>query len=302
MFGGGIVGHLGGRLMDMNTNPSKMKSSLKHVVAVAKSMVKSASMPQVSAAKGSVVDLDTQFVADIPLASVIEKNLQSFEVRDWRTYFSSKLSGRGLEIGPLHRPMVKHAGMQVEYIDRCTVAELREHYPELNELPLVEPDIIGDAENLAPIADQSYDFLISAHVIEHMKNPLGSLEQWCRVVKPGGKIYMIVPDKRAIFDKHRVRTTLGHIILDYRRPSAERDFEHYLDYAIHVHDQRDSAALVEADRLVATDYSIHFHVFIPTDVINLLNWFSENVRPLRILEGPCMTPGSDEFHFMLEVG
>lgn len=287
--------------MDMNTNPSKMKSSLKHVVAVAKSMVKSASMPQVSAEKGSVVDLDTSFVADIPLASVIEKNLQSFEVRDWRTYFSSKLSGRGLEIGPLHRPMVKHAGMQVEYIDRCTVAELREHYPELNELPLVEPDIIGDAENLAPIADQSYDFLISAHVIEHMKNPLGSLEQWCRVVKPGGKIYLIVPDKRAIFDKHRVRTTLGHIILDYRRPSADRDFEHYLDYAIHVHDQRDSAALVEADRLVETDYSIHFHVFIPTDIINLLNWFSENVRPLRILEGPCMTPGSDEFHFMLEV-
>ena len=288
--------------MDMNTNPSKMKNSLKHVVAVAKSMVKTASMPPLSAEKGSVVELDTSYTADIPLASVIEKNLQSFEVRDWRTYFAGQLSGRGLEIGPLHRPMVKHAGMQVEYIDRCTVAELREHYPELNDLPLIEPDIIGDAENLAPIPDRSYDFLISAHVIEHMKNPLGSLEQWCRVVKPGGKIYLIVPDKRAIFDRHRVRTTLGHIILDYRRPSADRDFEHYLDYAIHVHDQRDSASLVEADRLVATDYSIHFHVFIPTDIINLLTWFSANVRPLKILEGPCMTPGSDEFHFMLEVG
>ena len=115
----------------------------------------------------------------IPQAVVEESNLQSFEVRDWRKHFSSQLSGKGLEIGPLHRPMVRHDGMDIDYIDRCTVAELREHYPELEDLPLVEPDIIGDAENLKVVDDSSYDFLISAHVIEHMKNPLASMEHWC---------------------------------------------------------------------------------------------------------------------------
>lgn len=283
-------------------SPRSMKHSMRYLVQRTKAFVKTAGQPALSRERESTVDLATEHVADIPQASVIETNLQRLEVHDWRTHFSSQLEGKGLEIGPLHRPMVKHDRMHVEYIDRCTVAQLREHYPELNDLPLVEPDIIGDAETLEPIADATYDFLISAHVIEHMKNPLGSLEQWCRVVKPGGKIYMIVPDKRVIFDKHRVRTTLPHIILDYLRPSADRDYEHYLDYAIHVHNQHGLDAIAEADRLIRTDYSIHFHVFIPTDVIRLIEWFSANVRPLRIVEGPSMAPGSDEFHFMLEVG
>lgn len=237
----------------------------------------------------------------MPQADMEERNLQRCEVEDWRSYFAEQLSGRGLEIGPLHRPMVRHEQMQVEYIDRCTVEELRKHYPELNELPLVEPDIIGDAETLAGVADEAYDFLISAHVIEHMKNPLASLEQWCRVLKPGGLIYMIVPDKRVTFDKKRVRTTIAHMVLDYLRPSDERDYEHYLDYAVHVHDKKGSEAVAEADRLRETDYSIHFHVFLPSDVLGLFEWFNENIRSIEVQEGPVMAPGSDEFHFLLRV-
>ena len=135
-----------------------------------------------------------------------------------------------------------------------------------------------------------------------MKNPLGSLEQWCRVVKPGGRIYLAAPDKRVSFDMKRVRTTLPHLIHDYRRPSAERDYEHYLDYATHVHDKLGQEAVDEADELAGKDYSIHFHVFLPTDVLELLKWFSENVHPVTILEGPVMSPGDVEFHFLLEVG
>jgi SAM-dependent methyltransferase len=235
----------------------------------------------------------------IPQACVLEGRLQSQAIKDWRGHFSAQLSGKGLEIGPLHRPMVKHAGMQVEYIDRCTVAELRAHYPELNDLPLVEPDIIGNAETLDNVAAESYDFLIAAHVIEHMKNPLASLAQWLRVLKPRGLLYLLVPDKRATFDKKRVRTTVPHIILDYQRPSESRDYEHYLDYAIHVHDKTYHEAIEEADRLIKTDYSIHFHVFLPGDVIDLLTWFSAHVSPIEIMEGPVMSPGSDEFHFLL---
>lgn len=239
---------------------------------------------------------------EIPQADIVERNLQAYRFHDWRTHFAKQLSGKGLEIGPLHRPMVRHAGMDIDYVDRYCVADLREHYPELNDLPLVEPDILDDAEELLTVSDGSYDFLISAHVIEHMKNPLRALEHWTRVVKPGGKIYLIVPDKREIFDRGRVRTTLEHIIFDYRSPSDERDYEHFLDYAVHVHGKRGDDAIAEADRLRDTDYSIHFHVFIPTDIIRLIEWFSENVRPLEILEGPVKSPKSDEFHLMLRVG
>lgn len=281
-----------------------MERSLKHFGQAFRELVGEATpraLYDINRVKGKSKGAASQFQTEIPQASIVEEELEAFEERDWREYFVGKLSGRGLEIGPLHRPMVKHEGMQVEYIDRCTVAELREHYPELNELPLVEPDIIGDAETMAEVPDQEYDFLIAAHVIEHMKNPLESLKQWCRIVKPGGLIYLIAPDKRMIFDKKRVRSTIEHIILDYFEPSAERDYEHYLDYAVHVHDKSGKAAIEEADRLLETDYSIHFHVFLPSDVRRLLEWFSSNVQQIEILEGPTMAPGSDEFHYLVQV-
>lgn len=189
----------------------------------------------------------------------------------------------------------------MEYIDRYTVKQLRKHYPELKDLPLVEPNIIGDGETLSTIADESYDFLVSSHVIEHMKNPIGSLEHWCRILKPGGQIYLIVPDKRAIFDRHRVRTALEHIILDYKRPSDERDFEHCLDYAKFVHGHSGNDALAFADNIVKTNYSIHYHVFIPEDIVRLVQWFSANVRPLTFVEGPVMTPERNEFHLLLQL-
>jgi len=238
-------------------------------------------------------------VIDVPQASVAETSLHSLELRDWRKHFSDQLSGKGLEIGPLHRPMVRHDGMQITYIDRLSVEELRKHYPELSDLPLVEPDIIGDAETMEGVADNSYDFLISAHVIEHTRDPVGAIEQWCRIVRPGGLIYLVVPDKRYTFDECRVRTTLEHLILDYRRPSPERDYEHYLDYAIHVLSKRDSAAMTSADVLKDTDYSIHFHVFQPGDIVQLLSWVDAHVAGLEILEGPAKSPGSEEFHLLL---
>ncbi len=247
-------------------------------------------------------ELPDALKGDVPQASIIDSSLQAFEDRDWREHFSRRLAGHGLEIGPLHRPMVRHSGMSVDYIDRFTVAELREHYPELSELPLVEPDIIGDAETLANVADRSYDFVIAAHVIEHMRNPISSINAWCRVTKKGGLLYLIVPEKRAIFDRRRLRTTLEHLILDYLEPSRERDYGHFLDYAVFVHDKSGRDALAEADRLEAADYSIHFHVFLPSDVVNLLQWMNENVTPLEIIEGPSMSPGADEFHLLVRVG
>lgn len=243
--------------------------------------------------------LPAGLTSDVPQADIVERELEAYRDFDWRGHFSRQLSGKGLEIGPLHRPMLRHAGMDIDYIDRYSVADLRKHYPELNELPLVDADIIGDAQTLSNISKDKYDFLIAAHVIEHMKNPLGAVEAWTRVVKPGGLVYIIVPDKRITFDKQRVRTNLEHMILDYREPSNERDYEHFLDYATHVHDKSGIEAIAEADRLLAEDYSIHFHVFLPNDIKRLLVWFSENVRPIEIVEGPVKAPGSDEFHFLI---
>ena len=52
-----------------------------------------------------------------------------------------------------------------------------------------------------------------------MRNPIGALVNWLRVVRDGGLLYLIVPDKRRTFDQLRVRTTLEHMVLDYQQPS-----------------------------------------------------------------------------------
>jgi SAM-dependent methyltransferase len=221
--------------------------------------------------------------------------------RDWRTHFAAQLHGRGLELGALHRPIPTHPGMEMTYLDYASHDELRQRYPDL-ATKIVDVHVVDDAETLATVADASFDFLNSAHVIEHMRDPIGALVQWLRVIRDGGLLYLVVPDKRRSFDERRVRTTLAHLVLDHQQPSAERDFEHFLDYAVFVHHADIDQAIPEATRLRDTDFSIHFHVFLPQDIVRLVEWVDTHVAPVSIVEGPVLSPAVDEFHLLLRKG
>jgi SAM-dependent methyltransferase len=236
--------------------------------------------------------------ASMPQASLVDGGV-TCAPRDWRTHFTGRLAGSGIEIGALYKPMVCHAGMTVRYADCLPAASLRAMYPELAGERLVEPDIVDDAQVLGTVESASCDFVIAAHVLEHLPNPIQAIENWLRILRPAGLLYLVVPDKRVSFDRARVRTSIEHLLLDYRRPSADRDFEHFLEYASLVHNARGEAALREADRLKQTAHSIHFHVLMPSDVVAMLQWMAVHVQPLAIVEGPCMNPHDDEFHVLI---
>ncbi|MFO1282431.1 MAG: class I SAM-dependent methyltransferase [Burkholderiales bacterium] len=53
----------------------------------------------------------------------------------------------------------------------------------------------GDAQTLAGLADESFDFVHSSHCLEHMRDPREALDHWIRVVKPGGHLVIVVPDE-----------------------------------------------------------------------------------------------------------
>ena len=53
----------------------------------------------------------------------------------------------------------------------------------------------GDAQFLATVADASYNFVHSSHCLEHLLNPVESLQHWLRVLKPGGHLIAMVPDE-----------------------------------------------------------------------------------------------------------
>jgi predicted SAM-dependent methyltransferase len=60
----------------------------------------------------------------------------------------------------------------VKYVDRLNVTELRKHYPELDHVNLVPVDIIDDGESLPSFKDESLDFIIANHILEHSAKPL----------------------------------------------------------------------------------------------------------------------------------
>ena len=239
-----------------------------------------------------------ELYSEMPQATLVDHTVTECRPDEWRAKFAASLRGRGVEIGPLHRPLELPEGSSALCVDRERREMLEKRYPELAEA-IRDVDIVDDAETLATVADASFDFLIAGHVFEHMRNPMRALRDWLRVVRPGGLVYLIVPDKRRTFDRHRVRTTLEHHILDYLHPSAERDLEHYLEYATLVHHEKQERAVEEAKRFVAEDDRIHFHTFIPEDLVLMVRWMASHVTPVAIEMGPTMSPEDDEFHILL---
>lgn len=53
----------------------------------------------------------------------------------------------------------------------------------------------GDAQYLANVADEEFDFVYSAHCLEHLVDPCVALGHWLRVLKPGGHLVVTVPDE-----------------------------------------------------------------------------------------------------------
>ena len=53
----------------------------------------------------------------------------------------------------------------------------------------------GDAQYLKGIKENSFDFIVSSHCLEHLNDPEEGLTNWIRVIKPGGHIVITVPDE-----------------------------------------------------------------------------------------------------------
>lgn len=94
---------------------------------------------------------------------------------------------------------------------------------------------ISEAYDLKAIASEHYDFLLASHCLEHCANCIKTLQEWLRVLKPGGSMLLILPDKRFTFDHKREVTTFNHLVDDFVRDINETDLTH-LDEILSLHD------------------------------------------------------------------
>ena len=189
------------------------------------------------------------------------------------------LHGEGIEIGALHQPLIVPATARVKYVDRMKVPELRQHYPELINEPLVETDIVDDGERLLTIADATQDFVIANHFIEHCENPLLTFQNLLRVLRPGGIVFMAVPDKRFTFDVDRPCTTLDHVLRDFSEGPEWSKRQHYEEWSRLVNKRTDMSEMnAEVQHLIDMKYSIHFHVWSAPELLELVQALHRIVR------------------------
>ncbi len=52
----------------------------------------------------------------------------------------------------------------------------------------------GDAQLMSNIPDETYDYVYSSHCLEHMRDIPETIKNWCRILKVGGWMYIVVPE------------------------------------------------------------------------------------------------------------
>lgn len=69
-------------------------------------------------------------------------------------------------------------------------------YTSVDIRPEVEPDIVADIETMEGFENASAEVIYAAHVLEHIPrlHTITVLEEWRRVLKPGGTLRLSVPD------------------------------------------------------------------------------------------------------------
>lgn len=148
---------------------------------------------------------------------------------------------------------------------------------------------IAEGGDLHMIPNESYAFVLSSHMLEHTSNPLRALEEWQRILQPGGGLILVLPHRDGTFDHRRPVTTLEHLILDFERQVREDDLTH-ISEVLQLHDLSldfgitDAAAFRERIERNTEMRSLHHHVFdtrLAVAVVSKAGFELVTVEPLR---------------------
>ncbi len=148
---------------------------------------------------------------------------------------------RGIELGPYFSPLAsKHDGYNCLYLDVFDTQTIRRRaaadpFLSAEQAAQVESvDLVGDAVRIDELCrdageTEPFDYIISANNFEHLPNPIKFLQACGRVLKTGGFLSIVVPDKSGCLDFYRPRTSLTAWIEAFfeerERPTYAQIFE-----------------------------------------------------------------------------
>lgn len=149
-----------------------------------------------------------------------------------------KRDGLGLEIGPSHNPIApKKAGYNVHILDHSSAEELRAKYAghasygvEIGNIEDI--DFVWKGQPFEELVGSTsrYDWIVASHVIEHVPDFVSFIRQCEAILKPKGRLSLIIPDRRYCFDFFGHETSTGEVLdafLEKRlRPSRGQIFDY----------------------------------------------------------------------------
>jgi SAM-dependent methyltransferase len=213
------------------------------------------------------------------------------------------LVGDGVELGPGHSPFpIPYSGTNVRYVDRWVPDTNRELFPELGEATFPMPDIVADldTDRLSALDDESQDFVIASHVLEHLANPLAMLGEIHRVLRSGGIALVLLPDRRRTFDRDRRPTPVQHLVAEYEADVTTVSEGHIEDFLRGVGEWHDDwsadarAQVIERQR----QRSIHVHCWSQDEFSEtLLHVLETGRQPWDLLDAVFVEDVVDSIEF-----
>jgi SAM-dependent methyltransferase len=145
--------------------------------------------------------------------------------------------GPGIELGPLTSPIVTKEEADIYYIDHATLDELKKKYANepvaLDEIAPID-FALGNKTISEVVGKKKFDYVLASHVIEHVPNIVAWFQDIASVLKPGGILSLVIPDKRYIFDisrnVSRPADILGAYVENRTKPSARDMYDFATEY------------------------------------------------------------------------
>lgn len=135
------------------------------------------------------------------------------ETSKCRSRLAPYCTGYGLDLGFGGDPIVPHAiGM-----------DMPQPYSDVGKLPV---QLGGDATRLVWFADGTLDFVFSSHLLEDFVDVGAVLEEWMRVLRPGGRLIIFCPDEQ-VYRRHCAATgqpyNTQHVHADFSLAYTKRE-------------------------------------------------------------------------------
>jgi len=239
--------------------------------------------------------------------------------REW-VLAGHSAGGLGLEIGPGNTPFVADdPQLRVKTLDHRDQAGLIAKYENLKlDTSRIRPvDYVWSGERYADlVGDTRFDWILASHVIEHVPDLIGFINECGEILASGGRLSLFVPDRRCEFDYFRPCSGLGSVIdahLQERRRSSPGLAAEFALYASQLDGQdtwapdghadpqlrfSDSRASSLMGKAQAQYVDIHAWVFTPHS-LRLIVEDAYRLGLLKLRETAFHTDGAFEFYIQL---